>query len=113
VRVVSFACPRVRISPCPRGAGVGRRGLVAAVKTGEMCVGHGQFKLGSVNVVLGRAQFTVDLILQYSNILHVCNSNQKASRVAKMFKLCMRLDLNLVNNCLHWTNFKFSMDLMF
>jgi hypothetical protein len=81
--------------------------------TGNECrVQRGRFKpVGTV--ALGLAQISVKFF--FPNIQTTskhCNSNQKPSQVSKMFKLCMWLYLNMMNNFLHWWNFKLPLDLM-
>jgi hypothetical protein len=64
-------------------------------------------------VVLGRAQSqfqTVFLINQIASTL--CNSDSLLSLVPKIFKLCMGLDLNVMNNFDHWLSFQFPLYLL-
>jgi hypothetical protein len=41
------------------------------------------------------------------NQLKLANSNSVPSQGPILFKLCMRLQLDMVNNFLNWPNFKF------
>jgi hypothetical protein len=44
--------------------------------------------------------------------LKLVNLDPVPSRGLKLFKLCMRLDLNILNNFLNWVDFKFLVDHM-
>jgi hypothetical protein len=64
-------------------------------------------------VALGRAQSqfqTVFLINQIASTL--CNSDSLPSLVPKIFKLCKGMDLNVMNNFVHWLNFQFPLHLL-
>jgi hypothetical protein len=64
-------------------------------------------------VALGRAQSqfqTVFLINQIASTL--CNSDSLPSLIPKIFKLCKGLDLNVMNNFVHWLNFQFPLYLL-
>jgi hypothetical protein len=46
-----------------------------------------------------------------TQLKHV-NSELKLSHAPKILKLCMRLDFNILNNFLHWVDFKFSTEFL-
>jgi hypothetical protein len=61
----------------------------------------------------GRAQFIVPNCFPFIQIASkLCNSNSLPSQGPKIFKLCKVLDLNMMNNFVHWLNFQFPMYLM-
>jgi hypothetical protein len=68
---------------------------------------HGRKSLGSVTVALGRAQFGAPFFSIDQKLLNFCNSNMLPSRNPKMSKLCMVLELSILNDISHWVNFQF------
>jgi hypothetical protein len=64
-------------------------------------------------VALGRAQFTVPTHFPFIPIASkLWNSNSLRSQGPKIFKLCKVLDLNMMNNFVHWLNFQFPLYFM-
>jgi hypothetical protein len=63
-------------------------------------------------IALGQAQICLNVFPRIQKPLQISNSYRMPSRVLKMFKLCMRLYLNMVNNIFHCPNIKFALDLM-
>jgi hypothetical protein len=64
-------------------------------------------------VPLGRPNTPVKFeFFLYSNYLKIVNSKWKPSLDLKIFRLCMVLYRNILNNFLNWVDFKFSTEFM-
>jgi hypothetical protein len=74
---------------------------------GPVIGGNGKKGTGQADLWPG-LQFRIFLNFQKKNFPNL-NSNSLPFRVPKKFKLCKMLGLNMLNNFLHWTNFKFAM----
>jgi hypothetical protein len=71
----------------------------------RMCVGRCRFER-VWTVALGRAQFIVPNCFPFIQITSkLCNSNSLPFQGPKIFKLCKVLNLNMMNNFVHWLNF--------
>jgi hypothetical protein len=73
---------------------------------------RGQKCLGSVTVALGRAQFGAPFFPIVQKLLNFCNSNMLPPRNPKMSKLCMVLELSILNDFSHWVDFQFPTEFM-
>jgi hypothetical protein len=92
-----------------RQHGGGRGHNRGSVKTRAGCCRFERVR----TVALGRAQITVPNRFPINQIAStICSSDSLPSLGPKIFKLCKALDLNMMNNFVHWLNFQFPLYLM-
>jgi hypothetical protein len=88
-----------------------RGGLVAAAASGRACASPfpGSVKLSCTTLARGLNPIRFKpTFFFYSNLLRFVKYKTQSSLAPQIFKICMGLHLNILNNVLYWVNFNFS-----
>jgi hypothetical protein len=101
------------LSPAPMRKGIKpprHVGWIRSAATGPVAGGGGtRHRLPRLKPDLGRGQWAwpSKRFFQYSKSAQTCKFKSSVFSMFKIFKLCMSLDLNILNNFLNWVDFKF------